>query len=80
MNRASYAWVVNVVGWLILAIALICLALHELGRANGLPFDPAEGTGIIGLAALGVAVSAIARSLKRIEARLTILETDRTHD
>lgn len=75
MKVGNYAWAANLSGWLALGIAAIGTIIEQIGLMNGHPFDPAIAGEIALMAVLGIVASVLARCLKRIEARLTKIES-----
>jgi hypothetical protein len=75
MKIANYAWAVNLTGWLALGVAILETVLLQVGLRNGHPFEPAIAGEIILLAILGIVACVLARCLKRIETRLTRMES-----
>ena len=78
MKPRNYAWAVNLVGWLALAIAVIQAVIFQVGLSNGHAFNPAVAGEIVLMAVLGVVAAILARCLKNIEARLTKIESGTT--
>ena len=75
MKTKNYAWAVNLAGWLAIGFAAIQTIILQIGLLHAHPFDPIEGLGISLMAMLGIVACVLARCLKRIEARLTKIET-----
>ncbi|MFI5021590.1 MAG: hypothetical protein ACHQRJ_08060 [Alphaproteobacteria bacterium] len=78
MKTKNYAWVLNLTGWAALGLAVVDSVIFNIGLANGHPFDPVIAFGIMLTALIGVVTSVVARSLKKIEARLTKIENERS--
>jgi hypothetical protein len=78
MNLKNYAWAVNLTGWLALGIAVLQTIVLQIGLWHGHPFDPVIGLEISLMAMVGIVTSVLAHCLKRIEARLTKIESGRS--
>ena len=78
MKTKNYAWAVNLAGWLALGIAVMQTVTLQIGILHGHPFEPIIGLEISLMAMLGIVVCVLARCLKRIEARLTKIESGRS--
>lgn len=74
MKSKNYAWVVNLAGWVVLAIAVVQFVIFQIGLLRGHSFNPVIASENSLVAVLGVLTCVIARCLKNIEARLTKIE------
>jgi hypothetical protein len=73
-KHRNAAWTLNLVGWLVLAVAVFDVLMTVMGEWNGHPFDPALAAETVVLAVIGITASVMAACLKKIEARLSALE------
>lgn len=78
MKTKNYAWAVNLAGWLALGIAVLQTVIFQIGLSHGHPFDPIIAGEISLMAIVGIVTSVVARCLKKIEARLTRIERERS--
>gem|GEM_PF-4342816 len=78
MKPKNYAWAVNLTGWLAIGIAAIQTIILQIDLLHGHSFDPVIGLEISLMAVVGIVTSVLARCLKRIEARLTKIESGRS--
>jgi hypothetical protein len=76
MKTNNYAWVVRLTGWLALVIFASQFVIFQIGLLHGHPFDPVIGLEMSLMAVLAVMAFALAECLKRIEARLTKIESE----
>jgi len=77
MTRRNQAWIVNVTGGAIVALAAFNFVMFQIVLLDGRPFNPIISLGDMLIAVIGIATSIIARAMERIEARLALLEADR---
>jgi hypothetical protein len=77
MKPQNYAWAVNLAGWLALGFASMQAVIVQIGLLRGHPFDPVVAGEITLMAMVGIVTCVLASCLKRIEARLTKIESER---
>jgi hypothetical protein len=75
MGTKNQAWLDGITGTFSVAVALIQFIGFQIGLKNGWPFDQTTATAMVAVALIGIATSAIAHVLKKIEARLTAIES-----
>ena len=70
------AWLIRFVGWAFFLIGVAQFALVQVGLMHGHPFDPIVAGEDSILVAIGVCAGALGKCLKKIETRLSFLESE----
>jgi hypothetical protein len=72
----SSAWLMRLVGGAFFLAGLVLFALLQLGLMNGHPFDPIVAGDASIMIAIGMCASLMGNCLKKIETRLSSLESE----
>jgi hypothetical protein len=75
MGTKNRAWLVAAAGTFNVIVALVEFVNLQIGLINGHHLDMTAAAAVIAVVAIGIATSTIAYVLKRIEARLTMIES-----